>query len=283
MKVLVSTIWYSQIDEQFERTNQIIEIALRYFIIANSKANWIYVLSYLVGNLNNFKNQSTEVSSNKILYEFNVRDTLELLIELSKKDFNRLRQLKREQVEEFIAFVNIMIKIYYDESHMSISLLKESKTYLRLYHNYKIPELVNYKLHNQRVEPFKILEKVSKLAYRLKLPPLMKIYSVIFIAQLKSGKDENPYTRNQVIAMSEIEKDDIITNIFEIETLLGKQVSRDKTQYLIKWKNCGNEHNVWYDVDDLKNAMELIEEYETRQRERSLRSFKRSRQKKQKA
>ena len=149
-----------------------------------------------MGNLNNFKNQSTEVSSNKILYEFNVRDTLELLIELSKKDFNRLRQLKREQVEEFIAFVNIMIKIYYDESHMSISLLKESKTYLRLYHNYKIPELVNHKLYNQRVESFKILEKVGKLAYRLKLPSLMKIHPMIFIAQLESDKDENLYTRN---------------------------------------------------------------------------------------
>ena len=82
--------------------------------------------------------------------------------------------------------------------------------------------------------------------------------------------------------MSEVEKDDIITNIFEIETLLEKQVFRSKTQYLIKWKNCDNEHNVWYDVDDLKNTMKLIEEYETRQRERPSRSFRRSRQKKQK-
>ena len=133
---------------------------------------------------------------NEIFYEFNVRDTLELLIELSKKDFNRLRQLKREQVEEFIVFINIIIKIYYDESYMLISLLKESKTYLRLYYDYKISELVNYKLYNQRVESFKILEKVSKLAYRLKLLSLMKIHSVIFIAQLKSNKDENLYTRN---------------------------------------------------------------------------------------
>ena len=64
---------------------------------------------------------------------------------------------------------------------MSINLLKESKTYLRLYHNYKIFKLVNYKLYNQRVKSFKILEKVSKLAYRLKLLSLIKIHSVIFI------------------------------------------------------------------------------------------------------
>ena len=70
---------------------------------------------------------------------------------------------------------------------------------------------------------------MSKLAYRLKLPSLIKIHSVIFIAQLEPDKDEDLYTRNQIIAMSEIEKDDIITNIFEIETLLEKQISRDKT------------------------------------------------------
>ena len=65
---------------------------------------------------------------------------------------------------------------------MLISLFKESKTYLRLHYNYKISELVNYKLYNQRVESFKILKKMSKLAYRLKLLSLMKIYSIIFIA-----------------------------------------------------------------------------------------------------
>ena len=64
---------------------------------------------------------------------------------------------------------------------MLINLLKESKTYLRLYYNYKIFKLVNYKLYNQRIESFKILEKINKLAYRLKFLSLMKIYSVIFI------------------------------------------------------------------------------------------------------
>ena len=111
---------------------------------------------------------------------------------------------------------------------MLISLFKESKTYLRLYHNYKIFKLINYKLHNQGVESFEILKKMSKLAYRLKLLSLMKIYFMIFITQLKSNKDENLYTRDRIIAISEIKKDDIITNIFEIETLLEKQISRNK-------------------------------------------------------
>lgn len=51
----------------------------------------------------------------------------------------------------------------------------------------------------------------------------------------------------------------------EIEVLLQKGRSHGKIQYLVKWKGYGNEHNVWYDIDDLDNAQELVAEFETRQ------------------
>ena len=53
--------------------------------------------------------------------------------------------------------------------------------YLRLYYEYKIPRIKNYKLYNQRVDLFKILEKIKRLIYRLDLSPLMKIYSIILV------------------------------------------------------------------------------------------------------
>ena len=39
------------------------------------------MLSYIQKNLNNFKNQSIEMLLNKLLYDFNVRNIFELLIE----------------------------------------------------------------------------------------------------------------------------------------------------------------------------------------------------------
>lgn len=283
VEILASTAYHPQTDGQSERTNQTVEIALRYFITANPGEDWTLVLPYLQGSLNNSKNQSTGMSPNEILYGFNVRDTLGMLslTEMPQEDFSRLRQMKREQAEDAIAFANVMAKAYYDSSHKPLNLPKGSKVYLRLHHGYKIPGLSNHKLHNQRVGPFKILEKVGKLAYRLELPPLMKIHPVVSVAQLepgsgKDGSEEDPYMRDRITATPEVQEDGTITDLFEIETLLGKQVSRGKVQYLVKWKNSGNQHNAWYDIEDLQGAMELVEEYENRQRMRPTRTSRRS-------
>lgn len=275
VEILASTAYHPQTDGQSERTNQTIEIALRYFITANPGIDWTLVLPYLVGSLNNSKNQSTGVSPNEILYGFNVRDTLGMLAELPQEDFSRLRQMKREQAEDCIAFANVMAKAYYDNAHKALDVSKGSMVFLRLHHGYKIPGLSNHKLHNQRVGPFKVLDKVGKLAYRLELPPLMRIHPVVSVAQLEPAKNEDPYMRARASATPEVEEDGTITDIYEIETLLEKQESRGKVQYLVKWKNCGNEHNVWYDLDDLKDAMELVEEYEARIRPRLRRSDRR--------
>lgn len=68
------------------------EIAIRFFIsTGNDISTWTLVLSYLQGVLNNFKNQFTEVSPNEVLYGFNIRDSLGLLVELPAEDFSKLR------------------------------------------------------------------------------------------------------------------------------------------------------------------------------------------------
>ena len=175
------------------------------------------------------------MSPNKILYNFNVRDTLELLTlaELLSKDFSRLRQLKREVTENSIVFANIIAKAYYDDSHKNLSVSRESSIYLRLHYEYKISKVKNYKLHNQRVDLFKILDKVKRLIYRLDLSSLIKIHPVISVAQLEPARSTpDPYKRAQ--QPPQPVKEDGLTNLYEIEILLDKRVSRGKTQYLIK-------------------------------------------------
>ncbi len=270
-EVLASTAYHPQTDGQSERTNQTVEIAMRYFVTANPTLDWTDVLPYLQGCLNNSKNQSTGVSPNEVLYGFNVRDSLGLLSELPPEDFSRLRQLKRDQAEESLAFANVMAKAYFDKSHKPLKLAKGSKAYLRLHHGYEIPGIGNRKLHHQRVGPFKILEKIGKLAYRLELPPVMTIHPVVSVVQLEPGsKDEDPYGRPR-----NINPPHVVETEDEIEILLEKRISRGKVQYLVKWKDYGNEHNVWYDIDDLRNAQELVDECDAREQARPARISRR--------
>ena len=266
-EILASTAWHPQTDGQSERTNQTVEVAMRFYLTTRIDASdWPLMLPYLQGSLNNAKNQSTGVSPNEILYGFNVRDPLGVLTELPAEDFSRLRQLKRDEAEESLAFANAMAKERYDHSHKALDLPVGSQAFLRLHHGYELPGISNKKLHQQRAGPFKILEKVGSLAYRLELPPVMQIHPVISIAQLEPVPTAtDPYSRPRNIMPPPITEGDPEDRPYEIEKLLDKRSTSRGIRYLVKWKDHGNEHNVWYDVKDLSDAQELVQEYEERQ------------------
>ena len=145
-----------------------------------------------------------------------------------------------------------MIKTYYNKSHIALRLTRDNITYLRLYHEYEISDLVNRKLHYQRIDSFKILEKIESLAYRLKLSLIIKIYFVISITQLESISKNDSFNRIRNTNFSSVEEKDKNVDFdfifkykfYEIEKLLKKRDNEKNIIYLIKWKNYDNEHNV---------------------------------------
>jgi hypothetical protein len=120
------TAYHSQINDQFERTNQIVEIALRFFLTENSKTNWISAASLIQADFNNFLNVVIDLSSNEIIYEFKIKDTLFFLItvkieNLSQfKILNLLNQTKlrsRRKATNVVFFVDVRVKIIHDKRH----------------------------------------------------------------------------------------------------------------------------------------------------------------------
>ena len=111
---------------------------------------------------------------------------------------------------------------------------------MRLHYSYSIPS-VNPKLSNQRVGPFKVLEKVENLAYRLKLPSIIRIHPVISIIQLEPAFKRDPYTRipKQPILLVEEENNvvdpDFATKypLYKIEKLTKRRGSGKNIKYLV--------------------------------------------------
>ena len=196
----------------------------------------------------------TDFASNEFIYDFKINDIVEALLNLSKKDFARLRLIKREKAKTAMIFVNVVNKIKYDQFHCSIKLQSKSITYLRLHQRYTILDLSNKKLFNQRVESFKIMKKIETLIYKLELSEIMKIHSVILIAQLKfATSDANFYRRIFNNQSSSVTQKNEKNALYEIETLLKKR-DESELKYLIKWKNYKNHWNRWYSLWALKNA-----------------------------
>ena len=66
-----------------------------------------------------------------------------------------------------------------------------------------LPPLANKskKMGPQTIRPFPVLGRIGRLAYRLQLPPMMRIHNVISVAHLEPATDpaEDPYRRRRCI------------------------------------------------------------------------------------
>ena len=166
--------YHSQTNEASERTNQTIEIAIRYFVIEFFEIDYILTLSTIQTQLNNSLNVATDLSPNEIIYDFKVRDALSSITETNTVDTLNLpaqRMKYQREAADATDFVAAKAKVYYDARHTPILLRSDEKTYLQLNKDYKLFDKPNPKLSQQRCESFKILERVERLAYRLELPP----------------------------------------------------------------------------------------------------------------
>ncbi len=267
--LLMSTAYHSQTDEQSERINQTIEIALRFLLTCNDQEYlWHNALSFLQQKFMNTIT-STKYSSNQILYEFNIIWKLSMLNEnyANTKNWDIIRQ----NVAQSIDFVSAKTKVVYDRQHKSLTFNVKNKAYLRLHHEYFLLEKENSKLSNQRSDSYIILRKISNLAYELNLSETFRIHSVIFIAQLKSTSDSDSYERSRSINFESIEmKNDIVEKkSFEVERILKKRNRKYERitmiQYLVKWKKWKFEHNSWVFVKDCSNFMKLVMKFENKQ------------------
>lgn len=105
------------------------------------------MLLFLKEFLNNIINAIIGFIFNKVAYDFRVRNIFKLLVNLLAEDFNRLRFIKWEKVNDLIAFINVMIKTRYNSIYKVVKLHEDLLIYLRFYYDYSILD-INLKLFN---------------------------------------------------------------------------------------------------------------------------------------
>lgn len=290
-ELLVSTAYHPQTDGQSERTNQVIEIALRFHISCFPDHPWDKFAVHLRSTLNNSTNASTGKAPNEILYGMKLHDGSDVTDVASKNqtDIVTDRARYRQEASDSLAFAAANAKFLYDSKHKPMTMEPGEKAFVKLHKGYRIPGLENAKLSNQRAGPFTILRRIGDLAYELDLPPIWKAYPVISIAMLEPApKEDDPYHRPRQEGQPPItdEEHPEVKDAYEIEKLVDRRVSRprgrgsrekpDIVEYLVKWKDWGKAHNVWYEVEDLVNASELMEEYDEKYGKQSMREYQKN-------
>ena len=194
VKLLYSIVFHSQIDEQFERINQLLKIALRYHMTTMKNfIKWSKVLFKIQKHINNSVFVIIDKSFNEIVYNFTSVQTVNLwkfvVVDVVNSQsfideisfFVAVRV--RVKIVDFIVFAQIKIKRHYDEKHKLMHMRKNDYALIRLHKKYDISFIVvlKFKYNQQYVDSFRILKRVNRLIYRLNLSSHWRIHSVLFI------------------------------------------------------------------------------------------------------
>jgi len=104
-----------------------------------------------------------------------------------------------------------------------------------------------------------VIEKVvSSNAVKLKLPSPMRIHPVVNVSWIVWYKEQVKGQKKEEEKLVEVEG----VEEWEVEKILNKKKMRGVEKYLIRWKGFTAEGNTWERRENLKNAEELIEEFE---------------------
>ena len=269
VKLLYSTAYHPQTDGSSERTNQAVEIALRFFIHAlEDPSLWPEVLPRIQSILNNTSSSTTGKTPNEIAYGYSPRRPLDLLSDpLLPNTFQA-----HTDATDAISFALANQKAHYDQKHQPLFMKVGDWAMLKFYKGYSIPSSVGItkKLTQQYVGPFQVVERVGRLAYKLDVMGDWRIHPVFSLAQLEPAPSptEDPFgrPRPQQPPSVFVKGDTDHHKSFEIERLLNKRtVSKGKglaIKYLLRWTGYRPEWDRWYNVKDLDNAPDLVRAYE---------------------
>ncbi|KAI0997351.1 hypothetical protein K3495_g10832 [Podosphaera aphanis] len=287
VELLFSTSYHPQTDGSSERTNQTAEIALRYWLMTlKSPGLWPETLARMQLSLNNStKYSSTQLCPTQVMHGFRAREALDLMTDehgipvqlpaaKSKAiafpvEPTLMTEYRPSHIDakDAIEFAAMRMKEYYDRKHQPRFFDVGDWVMIRLHHGYTLPALkgLSPKIQRQFVGPFQVAERIGRLAYRLKLPESWKIHDVISIAHLEpqAPPEEDPYKRTHPpgppVAIAGVEE-------HEIEKLIAKRKIRKgrgwSIQYLVRWEGYGPESDEWTTIAALKNAKELIRDFE---------------------
>jgi hypothetical protein len=260
VKPNLSTAFHPQTDGQTERVNQVLEQYLRVFC-NYQQDNWEELLALAELAYNNSAHTST--GQTPFFANYNHHPTLPATV--------RTRESSNPTVEA-------MTKSFRDlHKHLASNLADASATQARFY-NRKVRKAPPFKkgnkvwllrrnikttrpsdkLDHKRLGPFTITHKIGRAAFRLQLPPSMKIHPVFHVSLLEHFRPNNIPGRTQdpppPITIDNHEE-------YEVEEILDSRTRRGELQYYVHWKDWPVSERTWEPPQNLANAQALVDDY----------------------
>jgi len=114
------------------------------------------------------------------------------------------------------------------------------------------------KLTERFVGPYKVKSIVSTNAIELELPSTVKIHLVVNVSRVQRYTSQVEGQKKEMPQLMVIEGKEE----WEVKKIMNKRQVRGRDKYLVRWKGCTAEEDTWKSRENLKNASDLVEEFE---------------------
>ena len=255
IKQNISSPYHPQTNGQSERTNQTLETILRIYCNhqQDNWADWLKVAQYII---NCRPSSTTKKPPYKLWMGFiphTHQPTRTGNVPALEERKSRLLQARNDAQEAISKAQSLWQKSpHFLRYHVDQQVWLEG-THLRTTHP-------THKLRAKRFRPFKVLEVLSPVTYRLELPASWKIHNAFHAAVLHPYKEMAIHGPNFPEPPPDLVKGQ---EEWEVDNVLAsRRFGRNKTlQYLIKWKGFLEAHNSWEPKRNLGNASQLVKEF----------------------
>ena len=255
----LSTAYHPQSDGTTERFNQEIEAFLGIYC-CNNPNDWVQALPFLEFTHNNRRHSDRPQTPFELIMGIaptaipltfqhtkfpDVRERLDLLNAirheaLAAHELARQRMVTRIQGKEPPFKVNDQVWL----DSRNLKMFYASK-----------------KLAPRRQGPFKIIEAMGPVTYRLQLPPTWKIHNVFHATLLSPYKETTTYGPNFPQPPPDIIEGE---EEHEVEAILNHRRNRRRTEYFVKWKGYSDSDRTWEPEGHLKHAKKLLDAYKAK-------------------
>lgn len=252
-KLNMSTAHHPETDGQTERVNQSIECYLCCFISAHPKqwSKWLSLCEFLY---NSNWHSSLGKSPFEVLYGRQPRYfgiTASSGIASSDVDlWLQQRALVLASVRQHLLRMQQRMKSQADKNRSEGTFAVGDEVFLKLqpYLQSSVERRINQKLAFKFFGPFRILARISEVAYKLDLPNSSKVHPVFHVSQLKQC------LRPDQQVLPQLPLDDVVYQIpvHILQRRVRQQGIRSIPQVLVQWSGTSEGMATWEDLEPLQ-------------------------------
>jgi hypothetical protein len=266
---IATTAYKPRADGQSERTNQVVEIALRH-VVNDHQNDWAFFLGEVQFSMNNSPNASTGQTPAELMMGFLPRCAMNIPTNHVQRQgsaaeaHKRVNKIKvmRDEALDAIKLAEFTMASTYDNNHKSVDIRTGDYVFINFSKKteagYTASGIKSQKLGPQRAGPFLVTAMAGDNACHVDLPKDWKIWPVISVRHLTKAPS-TPDIFQRPRARSEIRPQDVVN---EVEEILDVRMMKGRKEYFIKYVGLPLSRCEWMVPDQIENAREKIEEFD---------------------